>query len=149
MSSTSGLSTNIVPDNTFSRIVTFGIMIIGAIFLPTQISDLITLIRSQSDYRFSYKPLRGRQHVVVVGNLEIVSLRGFLREFYSADHGSKTLTTSVVMLASSEPSSELQALLADPIYSHRVQYIKGSCMSFKSLQKAKVCIIIHSYAFAK
>ena len=118
-------------------------MIIGAIFLPTQISDLITLIRSQSDYRFSYKPLRGRQHVVVVGNLEIVSLRGFLREFYSADHGSKTLTTSVVMLASSEPTAELQALLADPIYSHRVQYIKGSCMSFKSLQKAKVCIIIH------
>ena len=113
-------------------------MIIGAIFLPTQISDLIGLIRSQSDYRFSYKPLRGRNHIVIVGNLEIVSLRCFLREFYSSDHGSKTLITSVVMIAPNEPSTELQDLLADPIYSHRVQYIKGSCMSFKSLQKAKV-----------
>jgi hypothetical protein len=113
-------------------------MIIGAIFLPTQISDLIGLIRSQSDYRFSYKPLRGRNHIVIVGNLEIVSLRCFLREFYSSDHGSKTLIISVVMIAPNEPSTELQDLLADPIYSHRVQYIKGSCISYKSLQKAKV-----------
>jgi hypothetical protein len=46
MSSFSGLATNIVPDNTFSRIVTFGIMVVGAIYLPTQLSDLITLVRS-------------------------------------------------------------------------------------------------------
>ena len=138
MSSFSGLATNIVPDNTFSRIVTFGIMVVGAIYLPTQLSDLITLVRSQSQYNRSYRPSKGRSHVIVVGNLEIVALRGFLREFYSTDHGSKTLTTNVVLVNSYEPGSELEQLLADPIYSNRVKYVKGSAMSFRSLRKAKV-----------
>lgn len=138
VSSTSGLSTQIVPDNVFSRIVTFGIMIIGAIFLPTQLSDLITLLRSQSKYSRSFKPQNGRNHVVIVGNLEIVSLRGFLKEFFNSDHGSRTRTTSVIMLSPYEPSADLEALLSDPIYVNRVQYVKGSATSFRHLQKAKV-----------
>lgn len=113
-------------------------MIIGAIFLPTQLSDLITLLRSQSKYSRSFKPQKGRNHVVIVGNLEIVSLRGFLKEFYNSDHGSRTLTTSIIMLAPHEPSPDLEALLSDPIYVNRVQYVKGSATSFRHLQKAKV-----------
>jgi hypothetical protein len=138
VSSTSGLSTQIVPDNIFSRFITLGVMIIGAVFLPTQIGDLMNLIRSSSKYTLPYVAVKGRHHVVIVGNLEIISLQGFLREFFSSDHGNRTLLTDVVILSSNEPSDELISLLTDPIYSNRVQYIKGTAMSFKSLRKAKV-----------
>jgi Calcium-activated BK potassium channel alpha subunit len=47
------------------------------------------------------------------------------------------LTTDVILLNSSEPSAELESLLADSIYSNRVKYVKGSAMSFRSLGKAK------------
>lgn len=135
VSCTSGLSTQVVPENTISRVVILGVMIVGAIFLPSQIGDLVGLIRSTSKYSTSFIPAKNRFHVVIVGNLEIVSLRGFLKEFFSVDHGTRTMKTHVVLLSPGEPSMELETLLSDPVYSNRVRYVRGSAMSFRSLQK--------------
>jgi hypothetical protein len=131
------LSTEIVPDNVFSRIITLGVMVIGAIFLPTQIGDLVSVINSSSAYTSPFSKPKDRTHVLVLGNLEIVALQGFLREFFSSDHGTRTLLTHVVLVAPDEPSEELKTLLTDPVYSNRVQYVKGSAMSFRTLKKNK------------
>ena len=51
-----------------------------------------------------------------------------------------TMTTKVVILHPAEPSEyeDLEALLTDVLYTYRVQYVKGSPMSFYSLKKVKV-----------
>ncbi|KAJ3270796.1 hypothetical protein HDV01_007418 [Terramyces sp. JEL0728] len=136
VSVTSGLSTDIVPDNMFSRVITLGVMLVGAVYLPTQLGQLMDLIKSTSRYSAPFVSKSGRSHVVILGNLEITALRGFLREFFAADHGTLTLTTHVVLLAVDEPSEDLEALLSDPVYEHRVQYVKGSPMSFKAMKSA-------------
>ncbi|KAH6602015.1 hypothetical protein BASA61_001541 [Batrachochytrium salamandrivorans] len=135
VSSTSGLSTNIVPDNFFSRLITLYVMIVGAIFIPTTLSDLIMLIRSQSKFDKRYTQASNQNHVLLVGNFDVANLRDFFREFFCEDHGYKTMNTQIVMLNPSEPGEDLQALLTDPIYSSRIQYVKGSTMSFHSLHK--------------
>ncbi|KAJ8329775.1 hypothetical protein QVD99_004219 [Batrachochytrium dendrobatidis] len=135
VSSTSGLSTNIVPDNFFSRIITLYVMIVGAIFIPTSLSDLIMLIRSKSKYDRRYSQSSNQNHVLLVGHFDVANLRDFFREFFCEDHGHKTMNTQIVMLNPEEPNEELQALLTDPIYSSRTQYVKGSAMSFHSLHK--------------
>ncbi|KND03740.1 uncharacterized protein SPPG_01198 [Spizellomyces punctatus DAOM BR117] len=148
VSSTSGLSTQIIPDNPFSRIVIMYVMIVGAIFIPTNLADLLALIRNKSKYDRSYKSTN-RSHVLIAGNFEITSLRDFLWEFFCEDHGAATMTTQVVLLNPYEPSEELEALLADPLYLSRVRYVKGSPMSFRSLEKAqastaKACFVLAS-----
>ncbi|KAI8901501.1 calcium-activated BK potassium channel alpha subunit-domain-containing protein [Globomyces pollinis-pini] len=130
VSSTSGLSTQIVPDNNL-------MMVVGAIYIPAQLSELLALMSNVSKYAIPYESIGRQQHALLIGNLEIVSLRGFLREFFSSDHGTLTLTTKIVILAPDEPSAELEALLHDPVYSQRVQYVKGSAISFKALKKVK------------
>ncbi|KAI9090823.1 calcium-activated BK potassium channel alpha subunit-domain-containing protein, partial [Phlyctochytrium arcticum] len=137
VSSTSGLSTQIIPDNTFSRIVIMYVMIVGAIFIPTNLAELLALVRNKSPYDKSYKGSLYRSHVLIVGNLEYNSLRDFLWEFFCEDHGTATMTTQVVLMAPLEPSEDVESLLADPLYISRVKYVKGSPMSFRSLQKAK------------
>ncbi|KAJ3000871.1 hypothetical protein HDV02_002334 [Globomyces sp. JEL0801] len=137
VSSTSGLSTQIVPDNNLSRMITLGVMVVGAIYIPAQLSELLALMSNVSKYAIPYESIGRQQHALLIGNLEIVSLRGFLREFFSSDHGTLTLTTKIVILAPDEPSAELEALLHDPVYSQRVQYVKGSAISFKALKKVK------------
>ncbi|KAJ3271957.1 hypothetical protein HDV01_006091 [Terramyces sp. JEL0728] len=145
VSSTSGLSTQIIPDNVYSRIITLGVMIIGAIFIPTQLSDLLAMIRNSSKFTKPYQFSENTRHVLVVGNLEVVALKGFLREFFSPDHGNSTMIMTVVLMAIDEPNEELLALLSDPVYSNRVKYIKGSPISFRSLQKARADVACASF----
>jgi hypothetical protein len=122
-----------------SRIVTIGVMLVGFLFLPPQITSLIALVNSTSKYIHAYDKTNGsKHHIVIVGKIEIVALRGFLKEFYSIDHGPRIMNTSVVILNPAEPSPELINLLSDPVYSYRVTYVKGSSISFRSLQKAKL-----------
>ncbi|KAI9333335.1 hypothetical protein DFJ73DRAFT_854405 [Zopfochytrium polystomum] len=109
----SGLSTKIVNDDWVSRLVIVYVMIAGVVFLPPA-------------------------HIVLVGELEVTAVKDFLREFYCEDHGPSTMTTHVVMMNPAEPSEELRELLADPLYSNRVTYVKGSTLSAHDLQKAKV-----------
>jgi hypothetical protein len=123
-------------------------MFTGAIFLPSQIGDLISVIRTSSKYTAPFEKPDKRTHVIVCGNLEIVSLRGFLREFYSPDHGMRTLLTHVVIIGYNEPEEELVSLMTDPVYANRVQYVKGSVMSFRSLQKAHLCSAAAAFVLA-
>ncbi|KAJ1341252.1 hypothetical protein BSLG_004187 [Batrachochytrium salamandrivorans] len=52
------------------------------------------------------------------------SVYRYCMEFFCEDHGYKTMNTQIVMLNPSEPGEDLQALLTDPIYSSRIQYVK-------------------------
>ncbi|KAJ3089535.1 Bifunctional dehydrogenase and ferrochelatase [Quaeritorhiza haematococci] len=178
VTSTTGLSTNIKTDKVVSRVVVLYVMIVGAIYLPTAIADLMLLLRKKSKYSQPFVASRksrgrtrgvegggvgvvngngddefeGQSHVLVVGHLEINLLRDFLREFYCEDHGTETMNTKVVILNPWEPTNELVALLNNPVYVRRVQYVKGSPMSFHDLNKAsahtaKACFVLSSETY--
>lgn len=98
-------------------------------------SNLLALIGSKSKYVYSFK--KDSAHVILAGNFEITSLRGFLREFFNEDHVLSS-GMSVVMLNPQEPGDDLKSLLADPVYSDRVTYVKGSAIAYRSFVKTKV-----------
>jgi hypothetical protein len=110
-------------------------MIIGAIFIPTNLADLLALIRSKSSFDHRFVPSSRQDHVILVGNFDVALLADFFREFFCDDHGNRTMRTQLVLLNPNEPSEELKALMADPVYSNRVRYVKGSTLSTRSLQK--------------
>ncbi|KAI8584387.1 hypothetical protein K450DRAFT_219626 [Umbelopsis ramanniana AG] len=137
VSSVSSIRTDIVPDNEFTRLVILYVMIAGALYIPTRLAELLSLIQHRSKYRHSYRSKDGQQHVIVTGSFEPSSLLEFLREFFCEDHGMDVLLTKVVVLCPYEPSEELNILLNDPSYASRVQYVKGSATSFHHLNKAR------------
>jgi hypothetical protein len=91
------------------------VMITGIVFLPPALSELIRLIQQKSKYDHSYRPTINRDHVVVVGELEVNAVRDFLREFFCEDHGPATMMTRVVLMSPDEPKEDLKALLTDPL----------------------------------
>ncbi|KAJ3221288.1 hypothetical protein HK099_003615 [Clydaea vesicula] len=135
-----GMDVDIVPDNTPSRIATLAILVIGAIYVPSSLSDFFVLLKQQSKYDKPYTGERNTlfKHVVLAGNIvDVGALRSFLREFFCEDHGPQTITTKLVILQPFEPSDELQLTLNDVAYKSKVQYVKGSALSFRSLEKVK------------
>ena len=67
VSSTSGLTTQIVPDNAFSRLVILYVMIVGAIFIPTNLSKLLALMGKKSKFdKPYYKSGEQMEHVVII-----------------------------------------------------------------------------------
>ena len=141
--------TDIVGDGAFSRLVILFVLATGAIFIPKNLAELLSLINKKSHYDHSYKEKKAQNHVVVCGQFDTIALRSFLKEFFCLDHGSSTVNTHVVILHPSEPSEDLQQILDDPMYANRVQYVRGSTADTRKLIKvrakdAKACFIFSS-----
>jgi hypothetical protein len=58
------------------------------------------------------------------------------------------MTTSVVILNPIEPNDEMRELFANPLYSNRVTYVKGSTLCPHDLQKAKAREAIASFVLS-
>ena len=123
--------------NPFSRIVVLYVMALGLILIPVTLSEILTLIRLRSKFIHSYKPASNDRHVLVIGRFDHNSLHDFFVEFFSVDHGYDTINTKIIILNPDEPDDKLAALLGDPMYIDRVQYVKGTSISFRQLQKCK------------
>ncbi|CAJ0650590.1 5537_t:CDS:10 [Entrophospora sp. SA101] len=137
MLGTVGYLSEIVPDNAFPRVLLLVMFTTGLIFIPYSISELIALIRSKSIYDKSFKTISQQPHVIIITpTIELPSLKHFLKEFYSLAHGLETVNTKVVILNPTEPNDRLKSFLLDPLYAHRVQYIRGSSLESRSLKKA-------------
>nr|CAG8574008.1 8880_t:CDS:10 [Entrophospora candida] len=123
MLGTVGYLSEIVPDNAFPRVLLLVMFTTGLIFIPYSISELIALIRSKSIYDKSFRTISQQPHVIIITpTIELPSLKHFLKEFYSLAHGLETFNT--------------KSFLLDPLYAHRVQYIRGSSLESRSLKKA-------------
>ncbi|EPZ33661.1 hypothetical protein O9G_000436 [Rozella allomycis CSF55] len=109
----------------------------GLILIPVTVSDLLDLIRKKSKYVHRYKGQKGDEHVIVIGEFDTNSITGLLKEFFCLDHGDSTINTKLVLINQDEPSEAVAQLIQDPLYMNRVQYIKGSPLSFRVLKKAQ------------
>jgi hypothetical protein len=152
ISCTSGLTTKIVKDTWFSRLVIIALMVVGAFYLPPAIAELIETIRKKSVFD---KPFKSQEnyHVVFCGPFNLDSLKVALREFFSEDHGPSTALTKVVLLDTDEPDDKLKELLEGNLYAKRVQFVKGSPVSFSDLARAgchtaKACFILNGSKYS-
>ncbi|KNE66695.1 hypothetical protein AMAG_11196 [Allomyces macrogynus ATCC 38327] len=136
MSSTSGQNATIQADSWLTRALLLCIMIAGAFYIPTNLSELLAMVRSRSKFNKPHLSTASQSHVLVTGTFDGHSILEFLREFFCPDHGPSTVTTRVVMLNPNEPSEELVAVLHDPAYTSRVTYVLGTPTSFRSLDRA-------------
>jgi hypothetical protein len=117
-------------------------------YIPTRLSELLTLISRKSKYTRPFTPHPGHSHVVVCGHFDFAAVQEFLREFFCLDHGLSAMRTQVVLLGWDEPNELLKTLLDDPRYHKRVQYVKGSATRFKDLEKvlaskADACFVLN------
>lgn len=124
-------------------------MIIGAIFLPTALADLLSLISKKSSFDSRFRPRLGIKHVVLMGQLDFKTVKEFLVELFHPDHGKLSSTIRLVILNPSEPNDDIKSLLTDHPFSSRIQYVKGQEISFHSLNKivfhqASACFILSS-----
>ncbi|CAG8691626.1 9256_t:CDS:2, partial [Racocetra persica] len=136
MLGTVGYLSDIVPDNAFPRILLLVIFTTGLILIPYSISELTMLIRSKSIYDKPFRKISQQPHVIIIApTIELPSLRHFLKEFYSLAHGSATFNTKVVILNPLDPTDRVRTFLSDPVFAHRVQYIRGSSLDARNLEK--------------
>ena len=91
-------NTDIIPDSIISRLVILYVMVIGAIFLPSALAELIDIASRKSKYVHRYRAQKGQKHVVVMGVFTAVNLSDFLREFFCLDHGTETMTTGLLRM---------------------------------------------------
>ncbi|CAG8679618.1 10204_t:CDS:2, partial [Scutellospora calospora] len=85
-------------DAIWFTVVVLYIMVMGAIFIPTHLTELINLIQQRSKYDHSFKYEKNLEHIIVTGNFDAMSLFEFLREFFCQDHGMTTMNTIVLVL---------------------------------------------------
>jgi hypothetical protein len=137
VSSTTGLATDIVPDTLVSRTVILIVMVIGAIYLPSSLAELLDLSSRKSKYVHRYRLKSFQDHIVIMGAFDAAILGDFLREFFCLDHGTETMNMIVVILSPNEPTSEIVAILNDAYYVRRVKYVRGQETSFHSLSKVE------------
>ncbi|CAG8494824.1 11032_t:CDS:10 [Ambispora leptoticha] len=138
MLGTVGYLSDIVPDSAFPRILLLVIFTMGLIFIPYSISELTILLRSKSPYDKAFRKISPQPHVIIITpTIELPSLRHFLKEFYSLAHGPGTINTKVVILNPVDPNERVKTFLSDPMYAHRVQYVRGSSLDSRSLKKVK------------
>ncbi|CAG8578815.1 11864_t:CDS:10, partial [Ambispora gerdemannii] len=138
MLGTVGYLSDIVPDSAFPRILLLVIFTMGLIFIPYSISELTILLRSKSPYDKAFRKISPQPHVIIITpTIELPSLRHFLKEFYSLAHGPGIINTKVVILNPVDPIDRIKTFLSDPMYAHRVQYVRGSSLDSRSLKKVK------------
>lgn len=138
VSATSGSASQIIPDSPFSRMIIVGVIISAAVFVPTNLAELLRLISNKSVYDHSFKQKTGQNHVIVCGQFEVGSINTFLKEFFCPDHGNVTVNSHVVILSPNEPNEEMKMILGDPMYMNRVQYVIGSVVNPRSLEKVRI-----------
>ena len=113
------------------------IFIIGGIaffaFALPSLVDIVIDYYGQTRWR-KFDTTRVPRHILVCGNLTATTVADFLKDFLHKDRNDKK--THVLLLHTDRPDTNLRVVLRS--YYTRVQYIMGSVLNEKDLNKAKI-----------
>jgi len=126
---------DVYPARPLGRLITLAIVLPMFVIVPSEVGRLVTLLRSVSKYTKAFSgSVHG--HVILCGDVSPSVLFAFLSEWFHPDHGESKMR--VVVLHHNEPTNQTKALLDDPRFDQRVQYVKGSPLRNRDLASAAV-----------
>ncbi|OMH84936.1 Calcium-activated potassium channel slowpoke [Zancudomyces culisetae] len=137
VSSVTGLTSDITPDNWYTRGVVVFIMFLGVLWFPPRMAEVLEMLGERNPWATNFTPEYNQKHVLVIGDLSYSSMFEFLREFFCEDHGPKIINTVVVLMSETPPEKNVAKLLKDPAYVENVKFVLGSPTSMKDLSDVK------------
>ena len=117
---------------TFMTFFIVGGLAFFASLLP-KIAEVLTNYRAKHEYA-SFDTALVPRHIIVCGHITAVTADDFLKDFLHEDRGDTK--THVLFLHNMRPDQELKNVLRSNYT--RVQYIMGSILNGKDLQRAKI-----------
>mmetsp|Transcript_23872 Transcript_23872/g.35024 ORF Transcript_23872/g.35024 Transcript_23872/m.35024 type:complete len:1148 (-) Transcript_23872:179-3622(-) len=127
---------DISPGSTLGRFMAMFFICFAIIFVPKQTNELIEKMNQSSVWaRHHYKPRGNTKHVLICGDLRSTSLLEFFSELFHEDH--ENMNLNAVILQPEPPSSDMHAVLRDPIFSIVTHYLEGSPLNDSDLMRAK------------
>ncbi|GAB1600252.1 potassium channel subfamily T member 1 [Argonauta hians] len=126
------------PDYWLGQLFMLAMIAIAFTFIPRQLESIgSTFIYKKSEGKeFSANNAKQHKHVVVfISSIFPEVLMDFLNEFFAHPD---LECYHVVFLASYDLNTNINVILKDPKWSHRVHYVKGSALKDTDLDRARV-----------
>ena len=136
---------DIVPKEILSKIMVIIIAIFMLFYIPQQIDKLLTLSNNQTVYeRKKYIFTENVPFVVLIGDIQLESLKSFCQEYFHKDHGDNL--RQIVILMNDPPSKNMEHFLNYKDNSKFITYLQGKYNEDDDLIRAgilhsKTCII--------
>ena len=131
---------DIVPQEILSKITVIIISIFMLFYVPQQIDKLLALLNSQTIYeRKRYIFTENIPFVVLVGDIQLESLKSFCQEYFHKDHGDNL--RQIVILMNKPPTKSMEYFLNYKDNSKFITYLQGKYNNDQDLLRAE---IIHS-----
>ena len=135
----------IVPFTVLGRMMIIFMVVVILVVVPEQTNEIINLSNAQTIYeRRNYISSPDVPHIIILGDIELYSLKNFCKEFFHKDHGEGY--RHIVILMNKAPSKDFELFLNQKINSKFIIYLQGDPMNNDDLLRAdilnaKSCII--------
>ena len=135
----------IIPYTFLGKLMIVLMVIIILVVVPEQTNEIINLSNAQTEYeRRNYISSPDIPYVVVLGDINLESLKVFSKEFFHRDHGERY--RHIVILMNKYPSKSIELFLNRKNNSKFIIYLQGDPMNNEDLLRAdilnaKSCII--------
>jgi len=136
---------DIMPKEILSKITVIIISIFMLFYVPQQIDKLLTLLNNQTIYeRKRYIFTENVPFVVLIGDIQLDSLKSFCQEYFHKDHGDNL--RQIVILMDDPPTKSMEHFLNYKENSKLITYLQGKYTNDQDLIRAgilhsKSCII--------
>ncbi|XP_009316906.1 PREDICTED: potassium channel subfamily U member 1 [Pygoscelis adeliae] len=134
---------DVVVQTMLGRTFIFFFIIGGLVLFANFIPEVVEIVESHKNYKFSYEVVSGKNYIVVCGNITLESVTTFLRDFLLQDKG--RVCTEILFLGESLPSLELEAVFK--CHSAYTTFFYGSALNSEDLKRvgmesASACLIL-------
>lgn len=135
----------IIPQSIFGQFMIILLVVVILVVVPDKTSELINLSNAQTIYeRKQYISSPEVPYVVILGNIELESLKSFCKEYFHKDHGDGY--KHIVILVNKPPNKSIELYLNQKDNSKFIIYLQGDPMNSSDLLRtdllnAKSCII--------
>ena len=135
----------IIPYTILGKLMIILMVIIILVVVPEQTNEIINLSNAQTIYeRKTYISTPDIPYVVIVGDIDLDSLKNFCKEFFHKDHGERY--RHIVILMNKYPSKSIELFLNRKKNSKFIIYLQGDPMNNDDLLRAdilnaKSCVI--------
>jgi voltage-gated potassium channel Kch len=135
----------IIPDTVLGKFMIVLMVVIILVVVPEQTNEIISLSNAQTIYeRRNYISSPDIPYVVILGDIDLESLKGFCKEYFHKDHGERY--RHIVILRNKFPCENIEKFLNKKNNSKFIIYLQGDPMNKEDLLRAdilnaKSCII--------